>query len=1177
MCLLTGSVRAQESGNEITDQLTATSLDLGSSYANFTATSSTTGITFKGQGMANSTGAIQLRSKNNNSGIIITDNPNGYTLKSITIEWNSNTTDGRTLDIYGKNTAYTSSDASDLYSTDAATQGESLGSIVKGTSTSIDISGSYQFIGMRSNNGAMYITKITLVWQAGSVAPTQCAAPTFTPATGETFADRLNVKLACATEGAKIYYTTDGTTEPDQTSSLYDDATGIDLTATATIMAKAFADGLEASTTATATYTKVDVLDGLAALRAAVVADNVTNIADAKEYCVKLTNAVVTKKADRVVFIEQDGNGFYCYFTNTLAEGNTLNGTSMVKGMVYNGWPELTALSLDNLTVTEGATVTPLTVTLEQLNNSYDTYHSRLVKIEGADVTKALSASERNGEIKQGDITYVVRSNSSSITSNFGDNINLVCVPGIYNDVKQLYVYAQEDITVNAVERTFKFDVASVDAVLGEPLPQMPVLTNTYVDQNVQYSSGNADVATVDAATGEVTLAGAGQTAITAALASDPNITASYTLNVALPAVSLPEFSVAEGYLAKGTAILATCATEDATIRYTIGDVEPTAESDVFPAGGYILNENVKINLMAMKEGMQNSAVASATFKALEEGSRVATFNIKEMDVESGYKIKDNPLVDADNLVTVTADFGTNTNNDPGIFGGAGNHDLRTYKGNTLTFTAAEGYVLSEILFEGATGMTLNYTTDQPTWTAPTWTGEAESVTFTNDDASNTRNIQYITVILKEFVAPEIAAPTLSVAAGTYDAAQSVTITSASEDVKILYSTNGTELTAANIGNGVTEAANPCTVEIKESCTLNALAISADGKYMSDAVSAEYRIVTITGNGTLNNPYTTDDVLNLALMEKLPTEQAWVKGTIVGSCNASTGDIITEGDDMDTNMAMGSADSYITVQLPKGNMRDMLNVKDNAQMKGREVTLLGTPTNSYIAGHTGIKAVEKAAGINSISVRTIEGYTTSFNTYAYEMPEGLSGAIALMQEDGNVKFDYIYNAGDIVPNGTALLIKNGEKDMTYPVINVNSNEAAAGGNLLHGGPASVDAQGLTHVEPATAGNIVTYYAFNYNEQAQADLGFYWADDKGSAFVFTEGIERNLAFMAIESADGLTPSSFSIEGIGNGINGVTATGVSATDRVYTISGVRVNATNSLPKGLYIINGKKVAVR
>lgn len=60
LCLLTGSVRAQESGNEITDQLTATSLDLGSSYANFTATSSTTGITFKGQGMANSTGAIQL-------------------------------------------------------------------------------------------------------------------------------------------------------------------------------------------------------------------------------------------------------------------------------------------------------------------------------------------------------------------------------------------------------------------------------------------------------------------------------------------------------------------------------------------------------------------------------------------------------------------------------------------------------------------------------------------------------------------------------------------------------------------------------------------------------------------------------------------------------------------------------------------------------------------------------------------------------------------------------------------------------------------------------------------------------------------------------------------------------------------------------------------------------------
>ena len=81
-------------------------------------------------------------------------------LASVSITFHEDTADNRTVDIYGKNTAYTS--PTELYSNN--TQGTLLGSIVKGTSTSITIEGDYTYIGIRSNYGAIYIETITITY-----------------------------------------------------------------------------------------------------------------------------------------------------------------------------------------------------------------------------------------------------------------------------------------------------------------------------------------------------------------------------------------------------------------------------------------------------------------------------------------------------------------------------------------------------------------------------------------------------------------------------------------------------------------------------------------------------------------------------------------------------------------------------------------------------------------------------------------------------------------------------------------------------------------------------------------------------------------------------------------------------------------------------------------------------
>lgn len=57
--------------------------------------------------------------------------------------------------------------------------------------------------------------------------------------------------------------------------------------------------------------------------------------------------------------------------------------------------------------------------------------------------------------------------------------------------------------------------------------------------------------------------------------------------------------------------------------------------------------------------------------------------------------------------------------------------NLRVYAGGTITFTAPEGYNISEIKFTGSS--LTKFLSDSQTYTNPTWTGEAHAVTFTAD------------------------------------------------------------------------------------------------------------------------------------------------------------------------------------------------------------------------------------------------------------------------------------------------------------------------------------------------------------------------------------------------------------------------------------------------------------
>ena len=221
----------------------------GNTYSVWSGKAANSNAVYAGNS-AGGNSSIQLRSTDH-SGIVTT--ASGGKVKKVVVEWNSSTTDGRVLDIYGKNSAYSS--AADLY---GSNKGTKIGSITKGTSTELEITGDYEYIGLRSNSGAMYLSSISITWDASNVVEA-VAQPVISPeATEFNDGDNVTVTITTETEGATIHYTLDGS---DPTTDSYEYNEVITISATTTVKAIAVKKGLQNSAIATKTFTRVITLE----------------------------------------------------------------------------------------------------------------------------------------------------------------------------------------------------------------------------------------------------------------------------------------------------------------------------------------------------------------------------------------------------------------------------------------------------------------------------------------------------------------------------------------------------------------------------------------------------------------------------------------------------------------------------------------------------------------------------------------------------------------------------------------------------------------------------------------------------------------------------------------------------------------------------------------------------
>ena len=174
-CILELTITRAESTpvSTVTDVLTSVGLGAtatgGNSYADFTGKTFTSNAVYAANMCAGNVDAIQLRSNNSNSGIVSTTS--GGKLKKVVLNWGENATAGRTVQIYGSNTAYTA--PTDLYGDNKGTLLAELNSndATENVST-LEVTDDYEYVGIRSKASALYLTSVEIEWE-GEVAPEQ--------------------------------------------------------------------------------------------------------------------------------------------------------------------------------------------------------------------------------------------------------------------------------------------------------------------------------------------------------------------------------------------------------------------------------------------------------------------------------------------------------------------------------------------------------------------------------------------------------------------------------------------------------------------------------------------------------------------------------------------------------------------------------------------------------------------------------------------------------------------------------------------------------------------------------------------------------------------------------------------------------------------------------------------
>lgn len=283
-----------------------------------------------------------------------------------------------------------------------------------------------------------YITDLGIhTFDPGATDP--AATPTFDPAAG-VYSSPINVTISCATPGADIRYTTNGS-DPTATSTLYGGPVAI--SASTTLKAKAFATGMDPSYTATAIYTFPVMISNIAALRAATAdASTVYHLTGEviltfqqawrhQKFIQDNTGAILIDDQPGVIITSYNIGDGITGFTGTLSRYST--------GMLQF-WPTMNSPAATST----GNTISPQLVTIAEINGNMEMYQSQLVRLNAVHYDNATGdyAALMNYNMIDATGTTVMRTQFSDanylLTPMHTGNFNVLVIVTQFNTTLQV-------------------------------------------------------------------------------------------------------------------------------------------------------------------------------------------------------------------------------------------------------------------------------------------------------------------------------------------------------------------------------------------------------------------------------------------------------------------------------------------------------------------------------------------------------------------------------------------------------------------------------------------------------------------------------------------------------------------------------------------------------------------
>ena len=624
--------------------------------------------------------------------------------------------------------------------------------------------------------------------------------------------------------------------------------------------------------------------------------------------------------------------------------------------------------------------------------------------------------------------------------------------------------------------------------------------------------------------------------------------------------------------------------TEGAEIYYTLDGSDPVENGELYE-GEIELTETTTVKAVAMLDGWNNSAVAEATFTAIDPNGGTFELVASELGIANGV------AVESLTFGNVTATFGLGSNSNAPKYYSSGTA-IRCYGGNTITFTGAKGVTITGIeLTYGSSDGSNAITADCGTFSNNTWTGASNKVVLTVGGTSGNRRIAAIKVTYSvgENVVV-IATPSITEST-SFVGSTTVEITNNEEGTTLYYSTNGENYVAyteaLNITETTTVYAKAVDAQGNESAVAEAtytkievLSI-AEAKAAYDAVSANVDVaVDLTGavvtvnNGQylfIENETTGINIYNSGAEYAEGTK--FTAGYILGTsttyrnmhqlsnvefCGVETATVTVKPLEVAIADIAGNYDEYegrfvkltgVSIDADK----NMTQGDDDYKAYDRFALGFGAIANCDVTGVVAIYNTGEQLYIKDITYNlsvTDAGYATLFLDFNAAIPAGVEAYAVTEVNNGYVTLTPVTG---VLPAETGVIVKAAEGDYTFEY---SAGEAAdVAGNLLEGSVTDKNIEGEAYVLGV----------------ADGEVGLYKAKMAGGVWLNN----ANKAYLPMSTASGAAYYSFRFGEGTTGIENVEVENADAVKGIYDLTGRRIDAITA--PGIYIVNGVKKLVR